>query len=259
MSSSGQGDAGGQRPQGLARFMRRASKVLKGSSTRSSVAGASNTVPTTGDPNPSQPAVARIPSVQPTALQSNRVEAELTELPITSRPITSALAQNKLHEDKARALFAKWGMTLEPGEWTPVWKGDAGRVERQVRVRVHRQCHRCQTAFGPEKICNSCTHSKCKSCPRFPMKKTKESQSKALARPSLPLAVHNAPYPNVRTRTKSLTLPDTPMTGNEVVVRRAPVQRVRRTCHKCHVTFIGKATTCRNCQHLRCPKCPREP
>ena len=259
MSTSGQGGTGGERPQGLAKFMRRASKVLKGGSTRGSLAGTSDIVPTASDPAPRQSTATRIPSTQPTASQSKRVAAEPTELPITSRPIASASAHNKPQEEKARALFAKWGLTLEPGEWTPVWKGDAGRVERQVRMRVHRQCHRCQTSFGAEKICNNCTHTRCKKCPRFPTKKTKEPQSKALAGAAMPFAPNNAPYSSARTRTKSLALPDMPMKGNEVVVRKAPVQRVRRTCHKCNITFIGKATTCNNCEHLRCPKCPREP
>ncbi|KAJ5747347.1 uncharacterized protein N7511_009043 [Penicillium nucicola] len=34
--------------------------------------------------------------------------------------------------------------------------------------------------------------------------------------------------------------------------------RVRRTCHRCEMTF-GPDKVCVNCQHLRCKKCPRFP
>jgi hypothetical protein len=33
---------------------------------------------------------------------------------------------------------------------------------------VHRKCHRCETDFASEKVCNKCHHTRCKKCPRHP-------------------------------------------------------------------------------------------
>jgi hypothetical protein len=194
--------------------------------------------------------------------QQKKPTTQPTELAVTSTAVTSATAHNKLQEDKARALFTKWGLTLEPGEWTPAWKGDAGRVEKTVRLRIHRHCHRCQVTFGTEKVCSNCAHTRCKKCPRFPGKTPKEPQTQTqdktvTAQPVSPVAVDTTAYPGPRTKAKWLAMPEVP-TGNEVL-RKMPVHRVRRTCHKCDTTFIGKATECTNCKHLRCPKCPRQP
>jgi len=258
MTSSTQGapvDSAGDKQPGFSRFMRRASKVLRSSSNRTSIAGAPELTASPPASAPAQPIVSRAPTAS-RPQQAKKTLAQPTELAVPSIP-TSAAAYNKRQEEKARALFAKYGMTLEPGEWTPVWKGDAGRVEKHVRLRVHRQCHRCQITFGPEKICNNCSHTRCKKCPRFPTKSSKDPELKDAATGAMPTATSSAPAQNTRPRTKSLTLPEQ-LTGNELI-RRVPVHRVRRTCHKCNTVFIGKATECTTCKHLRCPRCPREP
>ncbi|MCJ1404043.1 hypothetical protein MMC11_007267 [Xylographa trunciseda] len=226
MSSSvpgGPDAAGGDKQPGFSRFMRRASKVLRSSSNRTSIAGAPETTAPPPASAPAQSAVSKA-STASRPQQAKRPLAQPTELAVPSIP-TSAAAYNKQQEEKARALFAKYGMTLEPGEWTPVWKGDAGRVE--------------------------------KHCPRFPTKSSKDPEPKSTAAGAMPMAASSGPAPNIRTRTKSLTLPEQ-LTGNELI-RRTPVHRVRRTCHKCNTVFIGKATECTSCKHLRCPRCPREP
>ncbi|MCJ1288303.1 hypothetical protein MMC26_007658 [Xylographa opegraphella] len=227
MSSSAPGAPAGSaadKQPGFSRFMRRASKVLRSSSNRTSVAGAPEltAAPSTTVPAP-DPALSKAPA-SPRPQQVKKAPLQPAELAVPSIPTTAA-AYNKQQEEKARALFAKYGMTLEPGEWTPVWKGDAGRVEKHVRLRVHRQCHRCQTTFGPEKICNNCSHTRCKKCPRFPTKSAKDPEGNAAAAGVTPLAAIGAPVPNTRTRTKSLTLPEQPV-GNELI-RRTPVHRRR--------------------------------
>ena len=249
------GGAGAEKQPGFSKFMRRASKVLRSSSNRTSIAGASELTAPSAPSEPVQPTVSKVPSA-PRVPPTRRMPVPPTELAVPSVP-TSAAAYHKQQEEKARALFAKYGMTLEPGEWTPTWKGDAGRVEKHVRLRIHRQCHRCQTTFGPEKICNNCSHTRCKKCPRFPTKSAKDPESKDVAAEATPLAVSGAPVSNTRMRTKSLTL-SKQLTGNELI-RRIPAHRVRRTCHKCSTLFMGKATECTSCKHMRCPQCPREP
>ncbi|MCJ1472285.1 hypothetical protein MMC13_000932 [Lambiella insularis] len=259
MSASGHGGneaTGGNKQQGFSKFMRRASKVLRSSSNRGSTLAGSESAAAAPNVNPPTQGTFAKPTTSSKGQQPKRLPVQPSELAVPTLP-TTASAYNKLQEEKARALFAKYGMTLEPGEWTPVFKGDGGRVEKQVRMRVHRQCHRCQTTFGSEKICNSCSHTRCKKCPRFPTKIAKDSATKSATSMALPAAAVLAPTPGSKMRAKSLALPEQP-TGNEVV-RKTPVHRVRRTCHKCDTLFMGKATECANCRHLRCPKCPREP
>lgn len=258
MSASGRGGSGGagrDKQQGFSKFMRRASKVLRSSSNRTSMAGDFESA---AAPNANSPTLGTVSTTMPASKSQplKRTPVQPTELAVPTIPTTIS-AYNKLQEEKARALFAKYGMTLEPGEWTPVFKGDGGRVEKHVRMRVHRQCHRCQTTFGSEKICNNCSHTRCKKCPRFPTKTAKDPVSKVTAIRASPAVAGVASGLTSKMRIKSLALPAL-LTGNEVV-RKIQVHRVRRTCHKCDTLFIGKATECAICSHTRCPKCPREP
>lgn len=162
-----------------------------------------------------------------------------------------------MQEEKARALFVKYDMKLEPGEWTHPVRGDAERVEKKIRMRVHRTCHRCSTTFGREKVCANCQHTRCKKCPRFPTKKSKDPMAKPSIYGLSAIAVDESLKDKRTVTMMPLTMPHRP-TGKDLV-RRGPVQRVRRTCHKCESLFVGKATQCETCKHLRCPRCPREP
>ncbi len=191
-----------------------------------------------------------MPSVPAALQQSIRDTKPSTKIIANHRLATTAAISSALMEEKARSLFAKYGLKLEPGDWTPYVKGDAQRVEKKIRLRVHRTCHRCSTSFGSERVCKNCEHTRCKKCPRYPSKKSKDTQGKG-------------PSADDKGKSKStsepivLTMPSR-VTGKELT-RVQPVQRVRRTCHKCETLFVGKATQCANCKHLRCPQCPREP
>ena len=299
MSSSAPGGSGPPPEKaGLSRFMRRASKAFKGGSKRSSTA-----TPAEGDPRtrasasrqtapaaavtPATPAAVSPPIVsspipvpttspttQPTASPTvvsqpkQQGKPGIREQP--SKVPQTASESYKLQEERARALFAKYGLTLEPGEWTSPSRGDSERVEKKVRMRVHRKCHRCQTTFGPEKICLNCQHTRCKKCPRYPTKRpTDPSQAAKSAvgfaaiptsaisstrlggkpRSSLPLKPFNPAY---------LTMPSKSAGGNDLV-RKIPKQRVRRMCHECDSTFTGKSGECTVCHHPRCAVCPRDP
>ena len=46
--------------------------------------------------------------------------------------------------------------------------GGQDLVRKQVRQRVHRTCHRCNTDFGAVKVCSKCLHNRCKKCPKDP-------------------------------------------------------------------------------------------
>ncbi|KAH7350334.1 hypothetical protein BKA66DRAFT_476362 [Pyrenochaeta sp. MPI-SDFR-AT-0127] len=167
--------------------------------------------------------------------------------PLAPAPITKQLDRNAMQQERARALFAKYGLTLESHEWiaTPTPISTVQRVEKSIRMRVHRSCHRCGTSYGSDKVCLKCEHRRCKKCPRYPRKKTPEEQHPDRDTPDKPK------------RKKVLAITTT--SGGEIAYQ-PPKQRVRRTCHKCNATFIPPtATTCEQCRHVRCTKCPREP
>lgn len=205
---------------------------------------------------PVKTAGAAVPSVAAALQQS--IKDTKPSIKITNhRHAKTAAASHALQEDKARTLFAKYGLTLEPGEWMPPARGDAERIEKKIRMRVHRTCHRCSTTFGAEKICKNCEHTRCKKCPRYPSKKSKDSKDKGKGLAPGDFAISPGDKGKGRSDLISLTMPSR-ATGKELT-RRGPVQRVRRTCHKCSTLFVGKATQCETCKHMRCPKCPREP
>ncbi|KAF3003419.1 hypothetical protein E8E13_000856 [Curvularia kusanoi] len=167
-------------------------------------------------------------------------------IPAPNQP-SAIIDRNAMQRERARALFAKYGLTLEPHEF--VVTSAAGplvpRVEKPIRMRVHRSCHLCGTLYGHDKVCAQCEHRRCKHCPRYPKKKTSGEKGAAKEDPEQPK------------KKKLLTL--TSRHGKELAYQPA-TQRVRRTCHKCDAFFVPPtATTCESCSHVRCTKCPREP
>lgn len=182
-------------------------------------------------------------TVQEALQQAIKNTKPIIEIIGNHRLATTAAVSSALMEEKARSLFAKYGLKLEPADWTPPFRADAQRIEKKIRLRVHRECHRCQVTFGSEKICKNCKHTRCKKCPRYPSKKSKLPEDKGKDKlPAGPVV---------------LTIPSR-ATGKELV-RSNPVQRVRRTCHKCDTLFDGKSAQCQNCNHMRCSRCPRDP
>ncbi|KAL8917417.1 MAG: hypothetical protein Q9172_005867 [Xanthocarpia lactea] len=185
MSTTAPGGPGApeEERKGLSKFVRRASKVFRRrSSARASISGPSNLAQAPSGAAANDPSAAQVASPAPIA------ETAIEEQPITTLPAptsgqqtaeptlakpanlrlaTTAADSSVILEERARALFAKYGLTLEPGEWTSPIKPDAERVEKKIRMRIHRVCHHCQTTFGPDKICNHCKHPRCKKCPRY--------------------------------------------------------------------------------------------
>ncbi|KAI4182019.1 MAG: hypothetical protein L6R41_006262 [Letrouitia leprolyta] len=158
--------------KGLSKFVRRASKVFRRrSSARKSISAPTDLTQTaTGDapvessaaaasgPPPIEEAPTEEPTVEeqstapppgPTTTQQTAEQQSVN--PPNSRLAMTAAAYGTIQEERARALFAKYGLTLEPGEWTLPIRPDAQRVEKKIRMRVHRTCHRCETTFGLDK------------------------------------------------------------------------------------------------------------
>jgi hypothetical protein len=187
----------------------------------------------------------------------------------TARNVQSTAAAtryywNAIQQEKARALFAKYGLTLEPGEWVAPRDVTIERVEKPIRMRVRRACHRCRTTFGPTTVCINCQHVRCKKCPRYPPSKTEEAGGKQAAKPKakIPVPAKEDPaVPHSKQKQKQkqppLTLPS--RKGGQDLIRKPIMQRVRRNCHKCGTLFRGDGKECPGCNHTRCKKCPRDP
>lgn len=123
-------------------------------------------------------------------------------------------------------------------------------------MRIHRQCHRCHTTFGSSKTCVGCEHTRCTKCPRYPPKKTSDKKGKEPAVPGTGV-IEADNYWGLRDVIE-LRKPN-PRPGGQPLVRKKPMQRVRRTCHECQTMFTASAKICANCQHVRCADCPRDP
>lgn len=158
--------------------------------------------------------------------------------------------------ERAQALFKKHGLDDLPSQWQLSTKvPQTERVHKEIRMRVHRNCHRCNTAFGASKTCLNCGHRRCKLCPRFPHKdhhhhhhhhKEKEGGK----------CEHKPIRRKKDDPADGLTRP--PPCGTQDLVRKPILQRVHRTCHRCGTDF-GSVKICPKCDHKRCLKCPRHP
>ncbi|QSS53641.1 hypothetical protein I7I53_00956 [Histoplasma capsulatum var. duboisii H88] len=226
---------GAEKDDGLGKYMKRVKTVLKGRN-RASVSSMTDII---GESSKSGEKATVTSSSSKPAVTSARKTA-------TSEPV-QVHQWSTLQQEKARVLFAKYGLTLEPGEWmSKPADRNVQRVEKPVRMRIRRNCHRCLTTFGADKVCAGCQHLRCKKCFRYPPAKPKEEchekdKSKATGSSKKPV----------------LTIPS--RTGGQDLVRKPIRQRVRRTCHRCQALFVGDATVCGECEHIRCKKCPRDP
>ncbi|KAG2420163.1 hypothetical protein HFD88_004963 [Aspergillus terreus] len=230
---------------GLSKYIKRMRTVLKRSSTSKSAPPASV-----------QETPAASQSKTPTAPKPSTTAPVPAKKPVRKpAPEPTVLTHwSAIQEERARALFAKYGMTLEPGEWKSSSDMTVKRVTKPIRMRVRRTCHRCQTTFGPNKVCVNCQHARCKKCPRHPPAKTQDHTETAL---HTLVAKGKTPAVPTKIREPPLTIPS--RTGGQDLIRKPIRQRVRRTCHRCQTTFAAGATECASCHHIRCKICPRDP
>jgi hypothetical protein len=185
--------------------------------------------------------------------QTSSPDIEVTKDDSDDKDVVPAITMQRstMQQERARALFAKYGLTLESHEWiaAPALPVNVQRVEKPIRMCVHRTCHRCGTTYGSDKVCAKCEHKRCKKCPRYPKKKSPAEKAQVQAKEAAAKALPK--------KKRVLTLPT--RDGKELAYQPAK-QRVRRNCHKCQALFIPPtATICESCRHIRCTKCPREP
>ncbi|EAW12987.1 uncharacterized protein ACLA_014240 [Aspergillus clavatus NRRL 1] len=232
-----------EKQDGFSKYLKRIKTVMRKSSTARS--STSSMQPSTGQLEVSK--TIGPSSTSPTPARNPATKSSPQPVVVTH--------WSAIQQEKARALFAKYGLTLEPGEWQSPSDMTVQRVAKPIRMRVRRTCHRCETTFGPEKVCVNCQHVRCTKCPRHPSTKPKDQAQSALQK----IVASREPEPARHTvKGPQVTIPS--RTGGQDLVYKPIRQRIRRTCHRCCTTFPDKdAVECPSCKHIRCKKCPREP
>ncbi len=217
-------------------------------------------------------------SEKPAGIYQSILDTTLSSVKDTLDQSASAAKVSRagLQHEKARAMFEKHGLTLAPRAWPPK-DAISERIEKPIRLRVHRCCHRCQSDFGAEKICPNCTHKRCTKCPRYSAKAhldPKGRQEAGGAPADINVNEPEGENPEVgkvevekpgavtgeaMSQSRKLVLTKPAKNGGSDLVHKPVSQRVRRTCHKCETEFFRAEKICAYCGHLRCKICPRDP
>ncbi|OWP00586.1 hypothetical protein B2J93_6023 [Marssonina coronariae] len=257
----------------LSRLASRVKTVLKRSNgaRRSSVpakpaAAAASGVPSSAS-KPSEP-------VLPTPLEP---VAEASCSP--SLPQATKILRSQIEAARAKKLAERFAVSVEPVPSGP--DKETCRIEKPIRLRVHRACHVCNTSFGSNKTCAQCQHVRCKACPRSPYKKADRAREREKEKLAVPVvAIEPDTYWGLREQLL-LTKPN-PKPGAQPDNKKYypdgypgdapspnPSQPVKYKCHKCTKVFppvphaAGAETTapleCLRCKHVRCVDCPRAP
>jgi hypothetical protein len=176
----------------------------------------------------------------------------------------SKLSKNQLLEERAKKLGERFGLELTSAEWQTTSPDETVlRMDKSIRMRVRRTCHKCSTTFTHAKECPNCQHVRCTKCVRHPPKRTEAELAASRERRAAIIKANkeNAPIiPDWDDRPeKGLVLTRPRKTGGQDLVHRKPRQRVRRTCHECKTMFVTGTKTCGGCGHVRCTDCPRDP
>ncbi|CAG7941772.1 unnamed protein product [Penicillium salamii] len=244
---------GEEKPEGFSKYLKRMKTVLR---PRSVSKRQSHAAPETATAAPTEPAPAPTPApVQSTTPARGVIEPE---------PVVMTENITTTQHAKASALFAKYGLTLDPGAWkTPPDLQQLNRVTKPIRMRVRRTCHRCETTFGAEKVCINCSHTRCTKCPRFPP--AHDEGEPHIHRPKIQELSANHPRgipatPHIKYSGDATNpLLKLSRTGGQDLVRKQVRQRVHRSCHVCTAQFTSASKHCEVCRHVRCKKCPRDP
>ncbi|KAF3354503.1 hypothetical protein HYQ45_008715 [Verticillium longisporum] len=271
---SSQAQAGPSVPQekekkGFGKFLSRAKTILKKGESSKSKSGAAAASATANVRTAVQPPKATAAQQAAAEQATSRLENPVTEATKPAERTDSKLAgqegvrkvqRKELFEERARKLGEKYGLEIKQSDWFST-EGTALRVEKPIRMRVHRNCVSCNAAFSSAKECPSCGSTKSK---RYPPKRTEAEKIASRERRAAILKANkeNPPivpdygyYPDG----KEIVLKKPSKCGGQDLVHKKPRQRIRRTCHECQGLFIGGSKECAKCGHIRCTDCPRDP
>lgn len=170
--------------------------------------------------------------------------------------------RSQIYEERARKLSERYGLEITPSGWHHA-EGHVLRVEKPIRMRIHRTCHKCGDYFGQTKECPNCKHVRCKECGRRPPKRSESERAESRKRRAA-LEKERAENPPIIAdwdqdgKDEVLRRPSNKPGGQDLVLKRIR-QRVRRTCCQCSRMFNSGEKNCPECKHIRCTDCPREP
>ncbi|KAJ0323157.1 hypothetical protein COL5a_008377 [Colletotrichum fioriniae] len=259
--------------KGLGKILSRAKTVFKrGDSSKrmstlsttgqQSSAQAATPGPSTTAPATEQPAAAAATTTKETAKDTTKKEAPKSKYEDLEG--VTRVPRSELFEERARKLGERFGLEIKQSEWIST-EGTALRVEKPIRMRVHRTCHKCNATFAAAKECPGCQHVRCTKCVRHPPKRTEAERiaSREKRAAILKAQKENAPivpdYSYDAKNAKDIVLKRPSKTGGQDLIYKKPRQRVRRTCHECQTLFTAGSKTCSKCSHNRCTDCPRDP
>ncbi|KXG47518.1 Zinc finger, RING/FYVE/PHD-type [Penicillium griseofulvum] len=265
-------DDRGDKPEGFSKYLKRMKTVLRprSISKRQSVAGvvapaetAKETAPAPAPASAPAPAAVPTPTLAPVSAPVSAPISAPVSAPAPAQDIT--LPEPVMYTDfkttqneKARALFAKYGLTIDTSEWKTPTDLQVTRVTKPIRMRVRRTCHRCETTFGAEKVCVNCQHTRCTKCPRYPPAR-KDGEPR---KPKMP-ETYERLFPRTShlklSTTKEISLKMPSPTGGADFVHRPVRQRIHRYCHVCTSLYTPGIKECPKCSHVRCKICPRDP
>ena len=190
------------------------------------------------------------------------VEAPVEPASAPEGPQPTKIMRSQIQAERARKLAERFNVTIAPEEFNTFSPDkEAFRIEKPVRMRIHRTCHRCKTTFGANKVCASCQHTRCTNCPRYPAKKDEASGKKKERKPPGPVMAGDLEVDTYYGLRDEMLITKPSKTGGQPLVRKKPMQRVRRTCCQpnCSTLFTSGSRVCSSCQHARCADCPRDP
>ena len=175
---------------------------------------------------------------------------------------STRITRSQVYEERAKQLGDSFGLEAKPAEWNAA-RGDVLLVEKPVRIRIHRSCHKCQANFGPGNSCPGCQHRRCDQCARRPPKRTEEKKASRQR--------HDAGSTTQKNQDLAPIIPHYGLEDPIILTRRSrkPAgqdqvhkkhrMRIRRYCHECQSLFKAPSCICEQCGHKRCGDCERVP
>lgn len=175
--------------------------------------------------------------------------------------------RSKIYNEQFEKLFKNSGLDVDPSSFYQM-EGHVLRVNKTIRMRVHRKCHQCHSQLSNSGRCERCNHSFCSQCTRYPPKLSeaeKIAQSERKNEIVIKRAANARIWPDPNYDPQAPVVVTIPARQEQKLVFKKVRQRVRRTCCQCleshasEVIFLGGGRDCAKCAHVRCTDCPRDP
>ncbi|EKJ78889.1 hypothetical protein FPSE_00931 [Fusarium pseudograminearum CS3096] len=249
-----------KKEKGFSKLLNRTKTFLK----RESSSMSSKRQSTLGTSQPAAPAkVGETPKTsQAPAAEVKKIDAKAKYEGLEG---VSKLTRSQLIEERAKKLSERYGLDINVSELQTGSPDDTVlRIDKPIRMRVRRTCHKCDTTFSSAKECPSCQHARCTKCTRYPPKRSEAEIIASRERRAAIIKANKENAPIIPDYSyafdeKKIVLTRPSKTGGQDLVHKKPRQRVRRTCHECSTLFISGNKTCAKCGHVRCTDCPRDP